>query len=117
MRFADKTTVYIPSHFISMLTGRVTDIIKTMTQHIGGVTIEAARGGYVMLDGTLCIEPISKVSWWHHPNDPALLYLCKIVREMIEQGEEAVLVEYQRPSGTTARLLTKVDVEEQDDDC
>ncbi|CAB1282920.1 hypothetical protein [Xylella phage Cota] len=117
MRFADKTTISIPNHFISMLTGEIAEIIKTITQQIGGVTIESARGGYVIDDGSLCIEGISKVSWWHAPQEPALIHVCKIARALIERGEEAVLVEYQREAGTVARLLTKVDVEEQDDEC
>lgn len=117
MRFADKTTIYIPSNFISMMTGDIADIIKATTQQIGGVTIEAVRGGYVMGDGSLCIEQISKVVWWHEPQHPALIYVCKIARALIERGEEAVLVEYQRESDTTARLLTKVDVEESDYEC
>ena len=117
MRFADKTTIYIPSHFISMLTGDIAELIKTMTYWVGGVTIESARGGYVMEDGSLCIEQISKVTWWHQHQEPAIIYVCKIARALIERGEEAVLVEYQRESGTIARLITRVDVEEQDDDC
>lgn len=117
MRFADKTTIYIPSHFISMMAGDIAEIIKTITNQLGGVTIETARGGYVMGDGSLCIEGISKVSWWHAPKEPAIIHVYKIARALIERGEEAVLVEYHREAGTVARLLTKVDVEEQDDEC
>jgi len=117
MRFADKTTIYIPSHFISMLTGDIAELIKTMTQQIGGVTIESARGGYVMEDGSLCMEPVTKVTWWHQHQEPALIYVCKIARALIERGEEAVLVEYQRESDISARLIARANVEEQDDEC
>lgn len=117
MRFADKTTIYIPTHFISMMKGDIADIIKIITQQIGGATIEYVRGSYIMEDGTLCTEPISKVAWWHRHQEPALIYVYKIARTLMERGEEAVLVEYQRGSGTIARLITRADVEEQNDDC
>lgn len=58
-----------------------------------------------------------QVTWWHQHQGPALIYVYKIARALIERGEEAVLVEYQRESGTVARLLTRADVEEQNDDC
>lgn len=117
MRFADKTTLYIPSRFIGMLVWDVAELIKSITQRVGGVTIEPARGGYVMADGSLCMEPISKVVWWHRHQEPAMCDIYKIARILLHRGEEAVLVEYQRAAGTTARLLTSEDVQENDDDC
>lgn len=114
MRFADKTVLYIPTRFISMMRGAVSDYITSITKRVGGVTIDDVRGAWVMADDTLCVEPMSRITWWHEQGEPAIYAMRAIVGYMLHQlGEEAVLVEVTRAHQTQALIITAASDEDE----
>ena len=122
MNYCNKTTIYIPAK-LSGCTA-VTIPSDRITAAVGGVTFEDVRGAYTMPDGSTAYDHIIKYSWWHKLNEPTIAYIATIARALIDLGETAVLVEYQRTArrdgniGTviSARIMTAEDVKESDDE-
>jgi hypothetical protein len=94
MRFADNTTIYIPTKYIGMLSSKVGAMISDITRDLGGCTITEARGQYVNNAGEMEVERISMVQWWHNgttsTTSEKMQGLTKYLLEVC--GEESVFV-------------------------
>lgn len=96
MRFADKLVIYIPSKRIhdadDSARKTLQDRIDALTADAGGCTVVHGHGEYIMHGSYVKVaEPVAIYTWWW-----PMLSLRKhmpLVHQLIEMGEESVLVE------------------------
>ena len=108
MRFADKTTIYIPTS-LCQHSHVVRKLVDAVTKSVGGCSSAQVTGQYVTKEGRVCEEDVTCFSWWQPAG--GWVDLIELIRFMIKSGEECVLVEYVRYGhGEWAELMYASDV-------
>ena len=91
-----RTCITIPSHLVPKVEARINEITKLA----GGCTMTVAQGQWINESGDVVAEEVYRYEWWCDTTlNNKMESLClPLVGELLNRGEECVLIEGSHPN-------------------